>query len=172
MGAVVGAALGVLGLLLFGSPQDAVPAELIVGGAAVLAVLVTPVFELAYNYLRAPTLMLREDVAAIRERVEQATPDSGKEESRREFQVAVGRMVEDLELAQRARELDGVGTYWSEGEAWFDGRDVLAASGNRAAHDAVRRAYLILEGPESNDEQLRAIREAIALLNPLLEGDT
>jgi hypothetical protein len=179
-GAVVTGALAVLALLLFGSPGDAVPAEAIVGGAAILGAILTPVFELLWHYLRAPTRMLREDVAAIRERVDlsaSGSPDVGVEERQRALRRAVGGMLEELELAERCLVLSMRGEEREQSDwpdeitAWFDGRDVLAESGYRNAYDAARLAYLMLDGPEADGEKLRVIREALALLNPLLEGE-
>jgi hypothetical protein len=65
-GALTAVLLAVLSLVVFGSPRSAVAAEAIIGGAAIGGAVLIPVIELGWNYLRAPTRTLREDVLAIR----------------------------------------------------------------------------------------------------------
>jgi hypothetical protein len=67
---VVGLALAVAGLVLFGRPGGAVTEVLIVGGAAILAAILYPLGQLVWAWLQAPMRLLTEDVIAIRERVE------------------------------------------------------------------------------------------------------
>lgn len=169
-----------LAVVLSGSDQSVVVIGAIGAAGALVGACMAPALELLWNYLRAPTRMLREDVVAIRERVEMSSSkslDDGAEEHQRALRSAVGNLLEAFEMAERwlAQSVQGLEpnpNHWRDTlfDDWLDVREILAGAGHRAAHDAARTAYLILDGPEDDAEKLRAVRKAIALLNPLLEG--
>jgi hypothetical protein len=101
---VVGAALGIGGLLIFGSPESPVASTAIVAGAAILAVLLTPVFELAWNYLWVPWRELREQVEAIDKRT--LSPPQEDAETRRQRVDMVGaRLRVFREIQSELREM-------------------------------------------------------------------
>src|SRR5207248_8172241 len=62
--AVVGGALGVVGVALFGSDDPVLDAA-IVAGAAILSALVVPLAELGLLRLRMPGIILRENMSGV-----------------------------------------------------------------------------------------------------------
>jgi hypothetical protein len=148
---VIGIVLAVVLLVVFGRPGDAVKEALIVGGAGLAAIVLYPLGQLAWAWLKVPMRLLTADVIAILERVEAmpvGSPGSEpaiEQDRQGERDRAIGRVLAELEVAKGALDRAIIeAEWWIEllpTDAWEASADTLAAAGLTDAHRAARVAY-------------------------------